>query len=299
MTITNARAIYALFANATPTRVNVGTQQTIGESATQTPYTGVEGAYSVGFVISAGSSGVVDLADNDTAASTSWTAGVAQVETATVTAAAGITTSGNATVTVTAAGMTGSPKAISVPLTTAAHTTATLIATAIAAGLNADADYSALFTATTSTNTVITTRKPTSTVVGGLATYSFYAANDGTLNVALANGTCVGITTAATSANTTSGVLTAGVTVESGGTEDFEGNTITAMTKINGLLIQVVSGTDVTVTSAGNRIAADPLAAGCNILCDFGDTGLNSDVLTIAATTDPAYVTVTVLGYTV
>lgn len=289
MTITNARAIYALFANATPTRVNVGTQQTIGENATQTAYTGVETAYSVGFTIAAGSNAAIDLADNDTAASDSWTAGTAQVETAT--AAGTITLSGNANVVVTAAGMTGSPKTVSVAVVNG--DTPTVWAGKVRTALAADADVSAMFDVSGTTSAIVLTRK--ATVVNGV---NFYAANDGTLNVSLDNGGCTGITTAATSANTTAGVITAGVTVESGATEDFEGNTITAMTKINGILIQVVSGTDVTISSAGGRVALDPLAAGCNILCDFGDTGLDSDVLTIDATTNPAHVILTVLGYT-
>lgn len=294
MTITNARAIYALFANATPTRVNVGTQQTIGANATQSPYTGVEGAYSVGFAIAAGSSAVVDLADNDTATSDAWVAGTAQVETATATGT--ITGSGNAAVVVTAAGMTGSPKTINVAVTNG--DTASVWAGKVRTALAADADVSALFTVSGTTTSIVLTRKPTDTIIGQLATYTFYADNDTSLNISLDNGTCTGITTAATSTNTTAGVLTTGVKVESGATEDFEGNTLTAMTKINGVLIQVSDGSDVTISSAGGRIAADPLAANCNILCDFGDTGLNTDVVTIDATTDPAYVTVTVLGYT-
>lgn len=293
MTITNARAIYGLYANATPTRVNVGTQQTIGEGPVQIPYTGVEVVYSTGFAIAAGSGAVIDLADNDTAASDAWTAGVAQVETAT--AAGTISGAGNATVVVTAAGMTGSPKTISVAVATS--DSASAWAAKVRTALAADSAVSAMFDVGGSTTAITLTRKPTATITGK-ATYNFYAANDGTLNISLANGTCTGITTAATSTNTTAGVLTSGVTVESGGTEDFEGNTITPMTKINGVLIQVVSGTDVTVASSGGRIAADPLAADCNILCDFGNTGLNTDVVTIDATTDPAYVLVTVLGYT-
>ena len=35
------------------------------------------------------------------------------------------------------------------------------------------------------------------------------AANDGTLNIAIANGTCAGLTAAPTSANTTAGVAPA------------------------------------------------------------------------------------------
>jgi len=290
MIINTARSIFALFAQATPTRVNVGTLQTIGENATQTPYTAAESAYSVGFTIAAGGEAIIDLADNDTASSDVWTAGVAQVETAT--AAGTITASGNASVVVTAAGMTGSPKTIAVAVTNT--DTAATWAGKVRTALAADTAVSALFTVGGTTTAISLTRKPTATVNG----ISFYAADDGTLNISLDNGTCTGITTAATSANTTAGVLTAGVTVESGGTEDFEGITITPMTKINGILMQVLSGTDVTVSSSGGRIAADPIASGTNILADFGNTGLDPDVVTILANTNPAHVVLTVVGYT-
>jgi hypothetical protein len=291
MTITNARAIFGLFANATPTRVNVGTQQTIGEQVSQVPYTATKSAFSVGFTIAHGSSAVVDLADNDTSASDAWVAGVAQVETAT--AAGTITGSGNASVVVTAAGMTGSPKTISVPVLNG--DTASVWAGKVRNAIAADSAVSALFTIGGTTTAIQATRKPTATVNG----INFFPGDDATLNISLDNGTCTGITTAATSSNTTAGVLTEGVIVDSGGTEDFEGNTITPMTKINGVLMQVVSGTDVEITSTGGMINSDPLTAGSNILLDFGNTGRNPDVLTIDATTNPAQVVITAVGFTV
>lgn len=118
-----------------------------------------------------------------------YVAGTAQVETATVVAASGATSNGNLTVTITAAGMTGSPLALVVPLTTAMNSAA-LVAAEIRAFLE-DAAVLALFT------------------VGGTgATVTLTAnslrANDTTLNIAIAAG--LGVTAAATSANTTPGV---------------------------------------------------------------------------------------------
>lgn len=115
--------------------------------------------------------------------------GVAQVETAT--AAGTVATAGNATVTITAAGMTGSPKTKSVPV--ALNDNANAIALAIRTALAADADITAMFSVSGATDKVILTKLVP-------------AANDATLNIAIADGTSVGVTTAASSANTTAGV---------------------------------------------------------------------------------------------
>ncbi len=117
------------------------------------------------------------------------TSGVFQVETAT--AAGTVTVAGNASVVVTAAGMTGSPITLAVPV--AVSDTANAIATAIRAALNANAVIAAFFTVSGATSAVILTRTQS-------------AANDATLNIAIADGTSTGVTTAASSANTTAGV---------------------------------------------------------------------------------------------
>lgn len=116
--------------------------------------------------------------------------GTAQVETATATGT--ITGSGNATVTVTAAGMTGSPKAISVPVING--NLPARWANKVRAKLRLDPDVTAMFTVSGAGRKIVLVRKAP-------------AANDATLNIALANGTCTGITAAPTSANTTAGVL--------------------------------------------------------------------------------------------
>lgn len=117
--------------------------------------------------------------------------GTRQVETATVVGT--ITAAGNATVVFTSAAVTGSPvtKSVAVLL----GDTAAQIATKIAASLTGTAAIAAAFDITSSGATVIATRKVA-------------AANDATLNVSVDNGTCAGLTTAATSANTTAGAAT-------------------------------------------------------------------------------------------
>lgn len=137
--------------------------------------------------------GTVDGKENalykvDFYASSTDLTGVKQVETATV--AGTVSTAGNATVTVTAAGMTGSPKAYTVPV--ALNDTPNITAFRIREALAADEVLTALFD------------------VGGTGPYVVLtklvpAANDATLNIAIANGTSVGLTAAPTSANTVAG----------------------------------------------------------------------------------------------
>lgn len=285
-----ASATFGLSALATPTRVNVTQTQRVGKEVAIIEYQSVDSPYACSGLIAAGSSFVVDLADNDTSASDSWTAGTAQVETAT--AAGTITASGNAQVVVTAAGMTGSPKTLSVPVLI--YDTAAEWAAKIRAALAADEDVSALFSISGSGESIIQTRLPLYSV----GDTDFYPADDTTLNISLDNGTCTGITTAASSANTTPGVATSGVFVSSGSSEDFEGNTLPTLTKICGILIEIVSGNDVTISSAAGLVALDSVAASSNILLDFSDTGKSPDVITIDSTGSAALVRVTVLGGT-
>jgi hypothetical protein len=123
---------------------------------------------------------------------TTYTGGVKQVETATAAGTVTADPGGNATVTVTAVGMTGSPKAVTVPLLLGDDANA--IATKIRAALVADTNISAFFDVSGETNKVVLTVKTT-------------ANNDTTMNIAIAVGTATGVTAAATSANTIKGSL--------------------------------------------------------------------------------------------
>lgn len=115
--------------------------------------------------------------------------GTKQVETVTV--AGTVTTAGNATLTVTAAGMTGSPKAISVAVSL--NDSAAVVAQKVRETLALDSAVTALFDVSGVGIAVALTRKVA-------------AANDATLNIAIANGTCAGLTAVPTSTDTTPGV---------------------------------------------------------------------------------------------
>ncbi len=113
-----------------------------------------------------------------------------QVETAIVVGT--ITLTGNASVTVTARGMTNSPKTIAVAVTFG--DTAAVVGGLIRTTLAFDVDISALFVISGSGANVVLTKHA-------------YGVNDTTLNIAITNGTCTGLTPALTSTDTTGGVL--------------------------------------------------------------------------------------------
>jgi len=168
--------------------------------------------------------------------------------------------------------MTGSPKAISVPLTTGTHTTATLIATAIAAGLNADTAYAALFTATSSGASVITTGKASSTYTLNGTSVPIYTATIANLNVALAGG--LGITAAATSADTTAGVATAGCIVPDLDGNDFEGEATGGLASVDAVYIKNAATSEANALITQSTVLTDyPLTPG-DIFQVAGTTGL-------------------------
>jgi phage tail sheath protein FI len=116
-------------------------------------------------------------------------AGTAQVITATVIGA--ITQNGNAAVIVAAAGLTGSPITLNVPVLNG--DSAATVAGKIRAALAANANITARFAVSGAGASIVLT---------GLVT----AANDPTANVSIDNGTCAGLTPAPNSVITTPGV---------------------------------------------------------------------------------------------
>jgi hypothetical protein len=108
-----------------------------------------------------------------------------QVETAT--ASGNITGNGTANATITASGLTGGNKSFSIPVIAA--DTPTAWAAKVRAALVADSAVAGLFNVSGSGDKIVLARKTRVT-------------NDGTLNLALSNGTSTGITDALTSANT-------------------------------------------------------------------------------------------------
>jgi hypothetical protein len=111
-----------------------------------------------------------------------------QVETAVVSGT--ITGDGNAAVTVTAYGMTNSPKTLNVAVLSG--DTASIVGAAIRSALAFDSNVAAMFLVSGAGANVVLTKHVAS-------------ANDATLNIAITNGTCTGLTPALTSTNTTAG----------------------------------------------------------------------------------------------
>ena len=92
-----------------------------------------------------------------------------------------ITTSGNATVVVTANGMTNSPITLSVPVVSG--DSATTVANKVNAALGQNSDITNFFTISAANGSFVRLTAKTA------------AANDPTLNISIANGTCTGLTT--------------------------------------------------------------------------------------------------------
>lgn len=225
MTLSGTDVRYGMIATADPNAVSVSGSQQIGTPLSSVIYTDTPTvAYSFAMLIQAGDTLTMDMTDGTV---TGTVAGTNQVETATIVAAAGATTAGNLNVTVTSSLVTGSPLVVPVALLLT-DDTAAKVATKVRAALTATAAITAHYT------------------VGGTgADYSLTAiekaANDSSLNLAHANDTSAGITTSATSTNTTAGVGTTraykfnGVTWDA---TDYEGRALPTMGKLHSLLIR-------------------------------------------------------------
>ena len=283
---------------ATPTSSLVANDVTIGIASTNTLIADVDTGFgAIALIADAASDLVLDISDNDSTGTTAWTAGAAQVETAT--AAGTVTGSGDASVVVTAAGMTGSPKTISVAVL--ASDTATEWADKVRTALTADTAVTALFTVGGTTTAISLTRKPTATYDLGLIPVSTYAADDATLNISLDNGTCTGITTAGTSANTTAGALSSGVYLLDADGKDFEGGILSpiASNRLGGLLInnQSTSTGDILVSTSSTLLNL-PVQPDGNLQLTAKNCDQSLETLTITAAT-PAVVSIVACGATV
>lgn len=285
MTLTNSRASVGLQSKFTPTNTNVSGSIQIGENNTFLQFNESNAIYSMqAFFGSASSAFTLDQSTGVTSAATTWVAGTAQVETAT--AAGTATSSGNVSVTVTAAGMTGSPKTIAVPILI--NDTASQWAAKVRTALASDTDVSALFTVSGTTTSIVLTRKPTKTIAGSNVSVSFYAANDSTLNINLQAGT-TGVTTAATSTDTTAGVASSGTLIFDGDGKDIEGNTIGTLTTIDAALFKTID-CGVTLDNSTNLIY--PIGTD-GIL--FGSQFVADDDIVIEADA-PGAIQITILG---
>lgn len=183
--------------------------------------------------------------------------GTQQVETCTITAAAGCTTSGNLTLTLTSDAVAGSPLPIEVPITTSAHTTAALIAAACVRKINTLDAVTSKFTVEANGADIVLTR------IGGYA-------NDATLNLAVTAE--LGVSAVASSTSTTSGV--AGVIIErvGGNGNDVYGNDLPTMTGIRSLVISGTAAGSAYVLATVNSAAVLPAIYGGTVAAVADDS---------------------------
>jgi hypothetical protein len=238
MAITSARAYTGLQANAEPTSEGTSGTLTIGQGQTVT--TIANATDSIVLAIELDSTYNVVL-NSVTFVPTLTGAGVNQVETAT--AVGTITASGNATVIVTGDDITGSPLTVSVAVLNT--DTASAWAQKVRTALGAVSAITSLYTVGGSTTAITLTRI--------LDRY-----NDSTLNISLANGTCTGITTAATSVSTTAGINPAKCYRISGTTyvgDNFEGVDFADADNILGIQVRHVAGAGLFTIACGSAFA--------------------------------------------
>jgi len=281
MAISSAATTYGTTFRGTPESVLSSGSLTVGVAATTQSFATADIGYAMTTrLTTAATTATLDIQSGVCTGSAAYVAGTAQVETATVVAAAGATSAGNCTITFTSAAVTGSPVSVVVPLTTASNTE-TLVTAALVAGIAANTAIAEKFTITRSGSTIVATRLVDSD--------SNYVANDATLNIAIPGG--LGITAAATSANTTNGVASSGVQVLDGDGKDFEGVTLVSMARLYCLEINVTAGS----ASATNGTQVLPLP--CRIYNTSGITGsmLTAD-LVITAASAGTNVTITAIG---
>ena len=244
MNVSNARARIELLANTSPaadTEPNVANELAIGLPILTQRFPTATAVFSTRFLVAEGSMGEITLNENDTSNSDEFVAGAAQRETAT--AAGTITLAGTAAVIFTATGVTGSPITLNVPV--ALSDTAAQWAEKVRVALAANTAISAKYAISGTSTAIIATALPSTTIAG----VPFYLANVSNLNISLANGTCTGITTAATSANTTAGVVTSGCKVIGGDIKDVWGDAIPVCTPV-GILFSAANGSQIDITSA-------------------------------------------------
>lgn len=239
MSIADCKGVYGLSGVGTNTRTNVSGSATIGVTQTGMNFPDADEGYSVRMIFASTSAeAAINIETGSTTGTDAFTAGTAQVESVTITAAGGATSNGNLALVLTADGLTGSPLTVNVALTTTAHTTAALIAAACRIALNANTAVAALYTAGGTGAAVTLTRKPTSSFTVPDGTLELYAANDSTLELVVP--TALGVT-GATSSNTTAGVVSAGVKLYDEGV-NFEGKPIEEITLSYGNLFKCNSG---------------------------------------------------------
>jgi hypothetical protein len=285
MPVSSAQAIIGLNAAGTPSSTNVTGTVQIGPSQSQFAFPTADVAYSVRAIIAPASDFVLNVPDGTTDESDAWVAGVAQVETATAVGTIG-SGNGNAEIIVTCDSMDNSPKTILVDVTSG--DTAAVWAGKVRTALAADVDVASVFSVGGASTAIVLTVKE----IGGLS-IPIYQDNDSTINIAIDNGTCTGITPAATSANTTQGVATSGCVIYDGDGKDFEGIAIPTITNLKGMILEGVSGVVAYATeSYGTMGLIDPAE-----IPTLTANSLLFDELTFSSS-GPSEIRITVIGET-
>lgn len=288
MNLSTARATIGLQAKATPTSTAVGGSVPIGANPTVVSFPDADVIYAVRAFFAAGSPELdLALTTGSTTGSTAWVAGAAQIETAT--AAGTATSSGNITITVTSAGMTGSPLAI--PVAIVNGDTAATWAGKVRTALAANATIAARFAVSGTTTAIILTRLPGTVLTADNETVNLYLAEDATLNIAIGAGT-TGITAAATSTGTLAGTVTSGVLIRDGDAKDFEG--VTIPTCVPKAVLFANGGTAALEIDGGGTLANLDIEGGSSILFAGGNVLTGETALTF--TGSGTYLTVTVLA---
>jgi len=277
-TISNPRAIYGLLATGQHTKTQVANDCEIGLASTTLPLTGATKAYCVSATLASADDTLT--IDTETGIATIGTTPVAQVETATVVAAAGATSNGNLAVTVTGARITGSPLAVSVPLTTS-MTTAALVAAQVRASLaQTPAIAAKYFVAGTGADVTLTEIDPQN--------------NDTTLNIAIAAG--LGVSAIVTSTNTTAGVGGVKLTNNTGDGDDFEGIPLGEMQDIFGMCVRNTSIGSFLVDIGDGDFAVSLDEGAFTTFAKPGGTGDLMGTLTITAITTNCAVEITIIA---
>jgi len=297
MTIKTPRATFGLNCRVTPVKSGTSGTLQVGANNETVTLTNTKQVSFNAVIAGATSDLIIDVSDLDNTGSTAWTAGTAQVETATITAAGGCTSDGDMTLTVTSAGMTGSPKAVAVAINTVDHTTAALIAAEARTALAADTDVSGRFAIGGTGADIVLTRKGTTTYTVNGTSVPIYPA-DGVLNVAIPGG--LGVTAAATSTGTTAGVKTVGTYAPDLDGNDFEGEASGGITTVDAIYIKNASTSPANALLTQSTVLTDyPLTPG-DIIQVAGTTGLlpTSDITieTSATGDESCFVTVTIAG---
>ena len=278
-TFSNPKAVYGLSATGTPTKSQSDGAVLVGVGATTVALTGATKTYCVSATLASNADTLT--INTVTGVATIGTTPIPQVETATVVAGGGATSNGNLAVTVTAARVTGSPLAFSVALTTATHTTATLIATAIKAAFNDNAALTAVYTVGGSGAAITLTETSAEN-------------NDSTLNVAITAG--LGVSAITNSTNTTTGVGGVKLTNNTGDGKDIEGVSLGTMTKIQSVLIKNTLAPGVVTYSFGSGFTGIIASDGFSLTADQNGSEIAMVDLVVTSQVDSAEVEITIVG---